>query len=101
MECKDIILALFYEKSLTDLIETLWNVKLDPDIHTLPQDHRFNRNIVECKENMVITNTRQCRDLIETLWNVKNSQDIPRYSIAGRFNRNIVECKDYPGRRMT
>ena len=56
--------------SITDLIETLWNVKLDTlDNSTFVSG--FNRDIVECKENS--KNDRNC--------------------CSRRFNRDIVECK--------
>ena len=95
------------------LIETLWNVK----VYTLSAYALLsciNRNIVECKEQIVDfvlnlfirinRNIVECKVryrsasplafpvLIETLWNVK----IQRNTDFGRrsgINRNIVECK--------
>ena len=53
------------------LIETLWNVKLSPDVR-FDALSCINRNIVECKDNKGKE--------------IKLGND--------RINRNIVECKE-------
>ena len=55
-----------------DLIETLWNVKCFPVADFRAEQHRFNRDIVECKATSCTRkNENEGTDLIETLWNVK------------------------------
>ena len=57
----------------TDLIDTLWNVKMLPSEPIRNEKIGFNRYIVECKvivEVMVIISSL---DLIDTLWNVKTN----------------------------
>ena len=96
------------------LIETLWNVK----VYTLSAYALLsciNRNIVECKEQIVDfvlnlfirinRNIVECKVtfyrnfvlfsvvLIETLWNVKKTMVASSTKIVGCINRNIVECK--------
>ena len=64
-------LALFSTVPVSDLIETLWNVKILP-VSLLVYDRvRFNRDIVECKACRNVIAFQNCCDLIETLWNVK------------------------------
>ena len=53
------------------LIETLWNVKTDPESKSCVSGIRINRNIVECK----------------VLYNIVSLNTFPS------INRNIVECK--------
>ena len=53
------------------LIETLWNVNRDFGIVLLRSVHRINRNIVECKSMISVSNAFREK----------------------RINRNIVECK--------
>ena len=60
-------------KSVTDLIDTLWNVK---------------RSV-----NIVIDPSRS--DLIDTLWNVKTMKKLDVDLRSRGFNRYIVECKDH------
>ena len=61
-------------KMMKDLIDTLWNVKLENE--SLRDEVFF--------------------DLIDTLWNVKELLGYNRINVS-RFNRYIVECKDYIG----
>ena len=69
VECKvSLLLSVLGIESV--LIETLWNVKLIPQL--LPLLCQF--------------------VLIETLWNVKNVT-LPALTPAACINRNIVECK--------
>ena len=69
MECK--ATSIFFIKFLSsDLIDTLWNVKL-------------------YQEGMVLGTSG---DLIDTLWNVKELLGYNRINVS-RFNRYIVECK--------
>ena len=56
----------------TDLIETLWNVKVNPAY------------LAVCPRY----------DLIETLWNVKISRSNTSRIATTGFNRDIVECKE-------
>ena len=55
---------------------------------------RINRNIVECKVELMMNAAKAYIVLIETSWNVKDyesrCESVKEYSI----NRNIVECKD-------
>ena len=69
MECKGHYTGLA-EKAYYVLIETLWNVKVK-NITGDRRLHRFNRNIVECKDNIGSGIAESIRVLIETLWNVK------------------------------
>ena len=55
----------------SDLIETLWNVKLMEE---------------EIEESLY-------NDLIETLWNVKYTAKSIYAALNTGFNRDIVECK--------
>ena len=91
MECKGIRLALRSYRSM-DLIETSWNVKVKSfvlnseenldlietlwNVKTLfamngSRGMGFNRDIVECKEELNVHAAINLIDLIETLWNVK------------------------------
>ena len=45
--------------------------KAEPALHHESEDHRFNRDIVECKGRRFFEGIREKLDLIETLWNVK------------------------------
>ena len=55
---------------------------------------RFNRNIVECKEESCKKMMQRFWVLIETLWNVKHDGVRNKSNDGYGFNRNIVECKD-------
>ena len=60
------------KKTITVLIETLWNVKIIFMLLYCFWYIRINRNIVECKVIFCIYNTDFFGIvLIETLWNVK------------------------------
>ena len=72
MECKGVTEACTIKKADVVLIETLWNVKGGERIRA-EMETGFNRNIVECKDEVYgLTRTGCCG-----------------------FNRNIVECKDF------
>ena len=70
MECKDRGARTAYTQT-DDLIETLWNVKVQTRAKPAPPG----------------------ADLIETLWNVKINHDWEHPEFSDRFNRDIVECK--------
>ena len=63
-------------------------------LETTSAVNRFNRNIVECKEQMMVIAwanwNRFNRNIVECK---VNSSSVMR-SFRYRFNRNIVECKD-------
>ena len=92
VECKVIALitGLF---SISVLIETLWNVKLNTLTTVFLADVSINRNIVECKVEMSFLPITFKRVLIETLWNVKEINLFVCCDFQIRINRNIVECK--------
>ena len=54
---------------------------------------RINRNILECKADLVVMNGRKHLVLIETYWNVKEGAAGMLGNQYG-INRNILECKD-------
>ena len=54
---------------------------------------RINRNILECKADLVVMNGRKHLVLIETYWNVKCIGSAPSIDGLG-INRNILECKE-------
>ena len=54
---------------------------------------RFNRDIVECKDDVYVVWSCKTLDLIETLWNVKKGQASHEGTSPDGFNRDIVECK--------
>ena len=56
------------------LIETLWNVNPDGRRRQTPESAGFNRNIVECKLQFIVTLCRCNSVLIETLWNVNEDE---------------------------
>ena len=62
-------------RRMRDLIETLWNVKMNAAGGYYNTYWRFNRDIVECKEK----------------------SEAFRFEEECRFNRDIVECKDVVG----
>ena len=70
MECK-VLQEEEPEALRRDLIETLWNVKRSAVHFRLTLQLRFNRDIVECKDDKII-------DMMMD---------------AEGFNRDIVECK--------
>ena len=56
----------------SDLIDTLWNVKVLVDTGDATRQFGFNRYIVECKESFTEHGfVMGLLDLIDTLWNVK------------------------------
>ena len=55
--------------------------------------NRINRNIVECKADILCPESTDFSVLIETLWNVKDVEAVGVYAIHNSINRNIVECK--------
>ena len=61
----------FRRLALLDLIETLWNVKINHDWEHPEFSDRFNRDIVECNGISFFVMPLWVGDLIETLWNVK------------------------------
>ena len=69
MECKG-FLKFLLNFAISDLIDTLWNVKPDESYQ-----------LIICG-----------RDLIDTLWNVKRIRKSLAILLFG-FNRYIVECK--------
>ena len=71
MECKGAH-DVSYFLTLTDLIDTLWNVKDTTSAEMRSSYSRFNRYIVECKGAWLSTSPRRSSDLIDTLWNVKS-----------------------------
>ena len=76
-----------------DLIETLWNVKLE----ILQKIRDAWMDLIETLWNVkYILNAIPVSsggDLIETLWNVKDSYNRNRAGNSAGFNRDIVECK--------
>ena len=60
-------------KDKYELIDTLWNVNLNP--HELPPKPgiRINRYIMECKYGSRHTIADYADELIDTLWNVNGS----------------------------
>ena len=77
---------------IIDLIETLWNVKGISGRASV-NSFRFNRDIVECKDNCIRIQYRFRgrfnRDIVEC----KAKQRWTDYVHGLRFNRDIVECK--------
>ena len=55
---------------------------------------RINRNIVECKVELMMNAAKEYIVLIETSWNVKTHLRKFKDDIRHRINRNIVECKE-------
>ena len=74
------------------LIETLWNVKKSKTIWSA-WTRSINRNIVECKVQILVCKHIHTSVLIETLWNVKVLHCHSFSLLSGCINRNIVECK--------
>ena len=77
-----------------DLIETLWNVKGGNRSYKKGMHFRFNRDIVECKDECLPLlkewQNRFNRDIMEC----KDSCHLAGIKRRQRFNRDIVECKD-------
>ena len=71
MECKGSGSARRSSSTVTDLIVTLWNVKIIAEElrNLLPSG--FNSYIMECKDNRIARTSQMLKDLIVTLWNVK------------------------------
>ena len=78
MECKGTYLRQIQD-ALPDLIDTLWNVKFHRLRKAVSGRRRFNRYIVECKEEHYL--------------------EAFMLGVCG-FNRYIVECKALSGRRL-
>ena len=55
---------------IRELIETLWNVNAKFVMIVGTYAIRINRNIVECKFNLIVNKIISTHELIETLWNV-------------------------------
>ena len=61
--------------------------------YTITHVKCINRNIVECKVEMIPASAVAYGVLIETLWNVKCKTICGLALTDIRINRNIVECK--------
>ena len=71
----------------TDLIDTLWNVKLEALTPKLKNPVRFNRYIVECKEIIGNRLDSYAFDLIDTLWNVK----MQLMQAVGQLRKDLID----------
>ena len=93
MECK-VVMHFYVFVWVPVLIETLWNVKTVGDQYAIYVDTCINRNIVECKEALLVPlcplyQKSINRNIVECKVNAAN---IALSGIAS-INRNIVECK--------
>ena len=78
---------------MTDLIDTLWNVKLVPYAVYYEDDTDLIDTLWNVKEYIALQERIEEKDLIDTLWNVKGTRGSSLSIRRFRFNRYIVECK--------
>ena len=82
------VCGIWYVSFNRNIVECKWNIMMQ----NRPITTSFNRNIVECKSIMHVDVFAIAEVLIETLWNV-NGNGKGLHCPGRGFNRNIVECK--------
>ena len=92
MECKDLLSRALACRAV-DLIDTLWNVKEQPDEILDWLDGDLIDTLWNVKAFSTVSTAALFMDLIDTLWNVKANIAPPPEFISNGFNRYIVECK--------